>query len=86
MPLISIFGGIRITMYFDDHNPPHFHADYSGHRAVIRILDAAVDNGALPSKQLKIVLAWCVIYQEELMEDWELVKQGQAPKKIPALY
>ena len=37
MPLISIFGGIRITMYFDDHNPPHFHADYSGHRAVIRI-------------------------------------------------
>lgn len=57
-------------------HPPHFHADYSGHRAVIRILDAAVDNGALPSKQLKIVLAWCVIHQEELMEDWELVKQG----------
>ena len=85
MPLISIFGGIRITMYFDDHNPPHFHADYSGHRAVIRILDAAVDNGALLSKQLKIVLAWCVIHQDELMQNWELAKDGKPLNKINPL-
>lgn len=29
MPEISLFFGIRITMYYDDHNPPHFHADYA---------------------------------------------------------
>ena len=35
MPEISRFYGIVIKMFFDDHNPPHFHAQYSGHEAVI---------------------------------------------------
>ena len=30
MPEISLFYGIRITMYYDDHNPPHFHVEYNG--------------------------------------------------------
>jgi hypothetical protein len=33
MPEISLFFGIKVTMYYDDHNPPHFHADYNGHKA-----------------------------------------------------
>ena len=37
MPEISLFGGIRITMYYDDHNPPHFHAEYAGHKALVDI-------------------------------------------------
>lgn len=37
MPEISLFLGIRITMYYDDHNPPHFHAEYSGQSALIDI-------------------------------------------------
>ena len=37
MPEISLFYGIRVTMYYDDHNPPHFHAEYNGNKAIIRI-------------------------------------------------
>ena len=29
MPEISRFLGIIITMYFDDHDPPHFHVRYN---------------------------------------------------------
>jgi hypothetical protein len=38
MPEISLFYGIRVTMYYDDHNPPHFHAEYNGNKAIIEIL------------------------------------------------
>ncbi len=30
MPIISRFFGLTITMYFDDHGPPHFHARAAG--------------------------------------------------------
>ncbi len=40
MPEISLFYGIRVTMYYDDHNPPHFHAEYNGNKAIIRIINA----------------------------------------------
>lgn len=32
MPEIALFYGIRITMYYDDHNPPRFHVEYNGKR------------------------------------------------------
>ena len=53
MPEISLFYGIRVTMYYDDHNPPHFHAEYNGNKAIIEIDTARCIKGALPSRQLK---------------------------------
>lgn len=85
MPEISMFGGIRITMYYDDHNPPHFHADYAGHRALVDIQGGYVIGGALPSRQLKYVLAWAEMHQDELMQDWELACSAQPLKKIAPL-
>lgn len=55
MPEISFFYGIRVTMYYDDHNPPHFHAEYNGHKAIVEIDGVRVIRGALPSKQLKLI-------------------------------
>ena len=74
MPLISEFFGIKIYMYWDDHFPPHFHAEYSGYKALVSIVDAAVIKGILPSKQLKLVIAWCELRRDELMENWEIAK------------
>lgn len=45
-------------MYYNDHMPPHFHPEYNDKRAVVDILKSKVIKGALPSKQLKLVLAW----------------------------
>ena len=85
MPEISNFFGIRTSMYYADHNPPHFHAEYAEDNALIDIQKATVIQGALPSRQLKLVLAWCILYQQELMEDWQLAKDGKEPKPIPPM-
>ena len=82
MPEISTFGSIKITMYYDDHNPPHFHAEYGDKTAVVDIQKARVMRGALPAKQLKMVLGWTVMHQDELMENWELARRDQPLKKI----
>lgn len=58
MPTISMFYGIMIMMFFDEHNPPHFHAKYNEFKASIRIKDLAVLNGSLPPKALGLVIEW----------------------------
>ena len=85
MPEISVFFGIRVTMYYDDHSPAHFHAEYNGKKVLVDILEGRILRGAFPSKQLKYVLAWADIHQEELMENWELAKQDLPLKKIAPL-
>ena len=81
----SLFYGIRVTMYYDDHNPPHFHAEYNGNKAIIEIDTARCIKGALPSRQLKLILAWCVLHQDELMQNWELSKDGKPLNRINPL-
>ncbi len=57
MPEISRFFGIIITMYFNEHNPPHFHALYNKYEAQFDLSEGAFFKGALPSKQARLVLA-----------------------------
>jgi hypothetical protein len=74
MPIISEFFGIKIFMFWDDHSPPHFHAEYGGMKALVSIENAVVIRGQLPSKQLKLVLAWCAIHENELVANWEAAR------------
>lgn len=74
MPLISEFYGISVYMYYEDHNPPHFHASYAGKTILVDIINGCVLQGCLPSKQVKLVLAWCEIHRDELVKNWELSK------------
>ncbi|MBE5853733.1 MAG: DUF4160 domain-containing protein [Lachnospiraceae bacterium] len=85
MPIISSFYGIDIMMFYDDHNPPHFHAKYGDYKALIDINKARVLSGKLPSAQLKMVLAWAVIHKEELLEDWRLAELMEGLSKIEPL-
>lgn len=85
MPIISLFAGIKITMNFDEHNPPHFHAEYGGYKASVLILEGVISKGYLPNRQLKLVLAWCEIHNDELMQNWELLAAHEAPVKISGL-
>jgi hypothetical protein len=75
MPEISRFYGIVIAMFYDDHNPPHFHARYGSFKAAIRIRDFTVLEGLLPPKALGLVMEWVAIHKDELLKEWELAKQ-----------
>jgi hypothetical protein len=70
MPVISYFFGIYIRMYHDDHNPPHFHAEYQGHEALFAIENGKILAGDMPSKARKIIREWAEENQQALMEDW----------------
>ena len=85
MPEISRFLGMIISIYFEDHNPPHFHVEYAGHRASVLIQECIIFSGYLPNKQLKLVLAWCEIHKDELMQNWELARNGQPLNSINPL-
>jgi hypothetical protein len=71
MPEICRFLGIIISMYFDEHNPPHFHVRYNEYRAIINIQTLNVMNGHLPAKVRGLVEEWAELHQSELMTMWD---------------
>lgn len=85
MPTISEFFGIVIRLYYNDHNPPHFHAYYNGKEAIFRIETLEITAGDLPKRAKSMVLEWAEEHRTELMEDWELSKQHQPLKQIEPL-
>jgi hypothetical protein len=85
MPEISRFLGIVIKMFFDDHNPPHFHAEYSGDLALIDIRNLSVFSGRLPPRVMGLVIEWATIHQEELFVDWERARSQKDLLKIAPL-
>ncbi len=71
MPEISRFLGIIISMYFDDHNPPHFHVQYNEYRASIDIKNLNIADGSLPAKVRGLVEEWAELHRDELLIMWE---------------
>ncbi|MFA7418325.1 MAG: DUF4160 domain-containing protein [Melioribacteraceae bacterium] len=85
MPEISRFYGIIISMYYDDHNPPHFHVRYGEYSAVIGIQDFALLEGTLPPKALGLVSEWAALNKTGLLQNWELAKNNEILNKISPL-
>lgn len=71
MPEICRFLGIRISMYFNEHNPPHFHIKYNEYRATMNINTLNIVDGYLPSKVRGLVQEWAEINQSELLKMWK---------------
>jgi hypothetical protein len=85
VPEISRFFGIVITMYFNDHPPPHFHARYGGRKATIDIESLTVLFGDLPPRVRGLVTEWGVQHQSELRDNWQRVERNEAPHPIEPL-
>lgn len=85
MPTISIFYGIVIQMFWNDHAPPHFHARYSDYKGIIHISELRMIEGDLPQRALSLILDWAKLHQNELLLDWDLCALKQVPTKIEPL-
>ena len=85
MPTISMFYGILIRMYWNDHAPPQFHVEYGEYRAQYLIETLVLSRGQLPWRAHALVLEWAALHRNELMEDWELCELKQQPKMISPL-
>jgi hypothetical protein len=85
MPEICRFFGIVIKMFYNDHQPPHFHAEYSGSEALILIESLEIYRGELPRRALALVLEWAALNRNDLRRNWQMAQGGGSPQSIPPL-
>ena len=85
MPEISRFFGIIVRMFYNDHVPPHFHANYGEHEALVEIATLAIYRGHLPRRAMALVLEWAAMHRAELQDAWDASRAGQAPTAIAPL-
>lgn len=87
MPVLSMFYGIIVRMQSEKggrHNKPHIHALYGDSEIVISI-DGDVLEGSFPNKQLKLLIAWMEIHEDELNANWKMLSEGEGFFKIEPL-
>lgn len=88
MPIISMFFGIIVRMFYRDnkqHHLPQIHAEYQGDVAVFAISDGSILEGELPNSKRKLVEAWIEIHRDELLADWQLAVEGETIFRIKGL-
>ena len=79
MPVISLFYGLIISMYYLDnkqHNLPHIHVKYGEREAIYQIPEGLLLEGSLPGNKEKLLFAWIEIHKDELMANWDLAVTG----------
>ncbi len=85
MPELSRFYGVVIRMFYRDHYPPHFHATYGDHEAIVDISTLAVIGGRLPPRAIGMVVEWASLHQDELLDRWESASHHQRLEHIEPL-
>ena len=85
MPQLSRFFGIVIYMYYNEHNPPHFHAKYNEFEALISIDGLSVIQGSLPPRVLGMVMEWAILHSVELLVNWTRAMSFDSLEKIDPL-
>ncbi len=70
MPEVSRFYGIIIKMFFNDHIPPHFYAEFGEYKAMISIETGEILEGELPKKQMKLIQAWVILHENDLIDNF----------------
>jgi len=85
MPELCRFYGIIIRMFWADHPPPHFHAIYGNHEALVEISTSEIIAGALPLGAHSLVSQWVSLHRAELLDSWELARALRPLGKIEPL-
>jgi len=84
MPEISRFLGVVIGMFFNEHGVPHFHAVYGEFEVTVEV-ETGIVHGEFPPRALRHVLEWAQLHKSELLEDWQLARQGRPLNRIAPL-
>ncbi len=86
---LSEFFGIVVTMHNTDSEPhgepPHFHASYEQHEALVSIDMLEYVDGWLPQRAYVLALEWSAHHREELRANWERARHGTPLERIVPL-
>jgi Domain of unknown function (DUF4160) len=86
LPTIADFLGIAVRMFFNDHDPPHFHVRYQGFRARVRIADGEVIGGDLPPNISRVLKQWTALRRDALMRNWRMGRMDGQFERIGGLH
>lgn len=82
MPTVAYVFGMKVQLFYGDHDPPHFHVEYGEHRARVSIATLTLLDGALPTRKKRRLLAWAAEHQEQLSQGWADVCNDRKPRRI----
>lgn len=85
MPEICRFFGMVIAIFYDEHNPPHFHVRYGKYKASFRIDTLEKMDGKLPKRAEKLIIEWAYLHRKDLMENWNKALKHLPLRKIKPL-
>ena len=84
MPTVAWVFGMAIILYYEDHEPPHFHVRAANFAARILIRDGSLidSNGRVTARDMQTLRTWCLRHREALMENWERARRAQPLKRV----
>jgi hypothetical protein len=85
MPRVSQFFGITVFMNYNDHSPPHFHAEYGGREAAFLIDTLQLRTGELPRRVRALIVEWAALHRAELLANWDRAREGLPLVRIEPL-
>ena len=86
MPEISRFFGIVILLNYNDHSPPHFHAESGDEEILVSIKDLRVIRGSMSARNMRLVVKWAALHNDELLLAWDAAQSHAVPEKIEPLH
>ena len=85
MPIISVFFGIVVRMFYKEHEPAHFHAEYQGQQGKFN-LDGERIVGSVRSKTARrLIREWALLHRPELEAKWKRMKRGRPLERVEPL-
>ena len=85
MPYVSMFFGIIIRMFFSEHNPPHFHAEYQGTERIFNFDGEMLQGNIKSNTALRLIKEWTVLRKNELDDNWNNISNRVGMNKIEPL-
>ncbi len=85
VPTLSSFYGIMIRMYYREHEPAHFHADYQGQQGTFDFMGNPIAGAFRSRTALRLIREWSQLHRAELERNWERMKAGEALDRIEPL-
>jgi len=77
MPVISMFFGIVIRMFYNDHSPVHFHAEYQGQRGKFDLNGKQIDGDIRSRTALRLIRQWAGLHDFEIRRNWQKMRSGK---------
>jgi hypothetical protein len=86
MPFVSMFFGIIIRMFYNEHNPPHFHAEYQGTEGIFNFNGEMLQGNIKSGTALRLIKEWTLLRKAELEENWSNITEKAGINKIEPLH